>query len=86
VEYVEVLQVASKQKLTIQLDRETIRKAKVLAAKRGISIGALVAGQIRESVEAEDAYEAARREALDLLERGFHLGGGRIDRSALHER
>jgi predicted transcriptional regulator len=79
-------QVASKQNLTIQLDRETIRKAKVLAAKRGTSIGNVVAEQIRESVEAEDVYESARRAALDLLERGFHLGGGRPDRDALHER
>jgi predicted transcriptional regulator len=78
--------VTSKQNLTIQLDRETIRKAKILAAKRGTSIGAIVAAQIRESVEAEDAYESARRHALALLDRGFHLGGGRPDRDALHER
>ena len=77
---------ASKQNLTIQLDRETIRKAKVLAAKRGTSIGALVAAQIEESVQAENAYESARRHALELLDRGFHLGGGRPDRDDLHER
>ncbi len=77
---------ASKQNLTIQLDRETIRRAKVLAAKRGTSIGALVAAQIRESVEAEDGYESARRHALELLQRGFHLGGRRLDRNALHDR
>ena len=34
---------ALKQNLTIQLDRETIRKAKILAARRGTSVGALVA-------------------------------------------
>lgn len=77
---------AVKQNLTIQLDKEVIRKAKVLAAKRGTSISALVAEQIRGSVEAEDAYESARRAALDLLDRGFHLGGVRPDRDALHER
>ncbi len=75
-----------KQNLTIQLDRETIRKAKILAAKRGTSVGALVAAQIQESVQAEDAYESARRHALELLHRGLHLGGGRPDRDALHER
>ena len=77
---------ASKQNLTIQLDRETIRKAKILAAKRGTSIGVLVAGQIQEAVQAEDAYETSRRHALELLDRGFHLGGGRPNRDALHER
>lgn len=83
---VEAGQVDSKQNLTIQLDRAIIRKAKVLAAKRGTSIGALVAAQIEESVRAEDAYESARRHALELLGRGLHLGGGRLDRESLHER
>jgi predicted transcriptional regulator len=78
--------VAAKQNLTVQLDREIIRKAKILAAKRGTSVSSFIAFQIRESVQAEDAYEAAQRTALELLERGFHLGGGRLDRDALHER
>ena len=75
-----------KQNLTVQLDRDTIRKAKILAAKRGTSVSGLVAAQIRESVQAEDAYESARRTALELLEKGFHLGGGRPNRDELHER
>lgn len=77
---------AIKQNLTVQLDRDTVRKARVLAAKHGTSISAMVAAQIRESVQAEDAYEAARRSALELLGRGFHLGGGRLNRDELHER
>lgn len=75
-----------KQNLTVQLEIGTIRKAKVLAAKRGTSVSALVAAQIEHSVAAEDAYEAARRNALELLEQGFHLGGGRLKRDALHDR
>jgi predicted transcriptional regulator len=75
-----------KQNLTVQLDRETIRKAKVLAAKRGTSVSALVAEQITESVRSEEAYEASRRTALELLQRGLRLGGGRLNRDALHER
>ncbi len=77
---------AARQNLTVQLDRETIRKAKILAAKRGTSISGLIASQIKESVQADDAYESARRTALELLERGFHLGGGRVNRDELHER
>jgi hypothetical protein len=77
---------AARQNLTVQLDRETIRKAKVIAAKRGTSVSALVAAQIAEAVQADAAYEAARRSALALLDQGFHLGGGRPDRDALHER
>ena len=77
---------AARQNLTVQLDRDTVRKAKILAARRGTSVSALVAPQIKESVQAEDAYEAARRSALDLLEQGFHLGGRRLSRDELHER
>lgn len=77
---------AARQNLTVQLDRDTIRKAKLLAARRGTSVSGLVAAQINESVQAEDAYEAARRSALELLERGFHLGGKRLSRDELHER
>jgi len=76
----------AKQNLTVQLDRETIRKAKVLAAKRGTSVSGFIASQIRESVEADDAYESARRTALDLIERGLHLGGRPLKRDDLHER
>jgi predicted transcriptional regulator len=83
---VEDAQVAAKQNLTVQLDRETIRKAKILAAKRGTSVSGFIASQIRESVQADDAYEAAHRAALELLEQGFHLGGGRLSRDELHER
>jgi predicted transcriptional regulator len=78
--------VTVRQNLTVQLDRETIRKARVLAAQRGTSVSAMVAAQIRDSVRAEEAYETARRTALELLDRGFHLGGGRPRRDDLHER
>jgi hypothetical protein len=80
------VQMTARQNLTVQLDRETIRKAKVLAAKRGMSVSAMVAAQIRESVQVGDAYEAARRSALEMIKQGFHLGGGRLNRDDLHER
>jgi hypothetical protein len=35
----------------------------------------------------EEAYECAERQALALLNEGFHLGGAnRFDRDKLHER
>lgn len=77
---------SNKQNLTVQLDRDTIRRAKVLAAKRGTSVSAFIASQIREAVESDAAYEAAQRSALEWLEEGFRMGGRRLDREALHER
>lgn len=75
------------QNITIRLDRRTLRRAKVLAAKRNTSISALIARQIETLVGEDDAYEQAQRRALALLDRGFQLGG-RIEatRDEWHER
>ena len=76
-----------KQNVTISLDRQTIRKAKILAARRSTSISGLLAHQIEILVGEEEAYERAQQEAIALLDRGFHLGGSiRVSRDELHER
>jgi hypothetical protein len=76
-----------KQNLTVSLDRQTIRKARILAAKRGTSISGLVARQIEIIVGEEDAYQTAMQDALALLDQGFDLGGEiRASRDELHER
>jgi hypothetical protein len=76
-----------KQNLTISLDRQTIRKAKIVAAKRSTSISGLLARQIEILVGEEEAYERAERQAASLLDQGFHLGGKiQASRDELHER
>ncbi len=76
-----------KQNLTITLDRQMIRKAKIVAAKKSTSISGLVALQLEILVGEEEAYERSEREARALLGEGFHLGGGaRVSREELHER
>jgi hypothetical protein len=76
-----------KQNLTISLDRQTIRKAKIVAAKRSTSISGLLARQIEILVGEEEAYERGERQAMALLDQGFHLGGViRASRDELHER
>jgi len=76
-----------KQNLTISLDRQTIRKAKIVAAKHSTSISGLVTRQIEILVGEEEAYERAERQAISLLDQGFHLGGViRSSRDELHER
>jgi hypothetical protein len=76
-----------KQNLTISLDRQTIRKAKIVAARRDTSISGLLAQQIEILVGEEEAYERAERQAVALLDEGFHLGGDTpASRDELHER
>jgi uncharacterized protein YigA (DUF484 family) len=77
----------SKQNVTISLDRQLLKKARILAAKRETSISGLLAQEIEALVGEEEAYQRAECEARALLEKGFHLGGViRASRDALHER
>ena len=77
----------TKQNVTVSLDRQIIRKAKILAARRGTSIAGLLARQIEMIVAKEEAYERAKRRAMALLDQGFHLGGARpVSRDELHQR
>lgn len=76
-----------KQNITISLNPDTIRKARVLAAKQSTSISGLLAAQIESLTGEDEAYEKARRSALSLMKKGFHLGGKiRATRDELHER
>jgi hypothetical protein len=76
-----------KQNLTISISPDTVRKARILAARRGTSISGLVAEEIEKLVGVEEAWERSERSALAMLEDGFHLGGRIIaSRDELHER
>lgn len=76
-----------KQNITLRLDRELIKKAKVVAASRDTSVSQFLSEKLEEVVRKEEAYERAKQAALADLERGFHLGGKRsVSREALHER
>jgi hypothetical protein len=73
--------------VTISLDRQAIQKAKIIAARRSTSISGLLAHQIELLIGEEEAYERAERQAMTLLDQGFHLGGViRVSRDELHER
>ena len=76
-----------KRNLTVQLDEGTIRKARVLAARRSTSVSRLVAGEIERLVAEDEAYHRAEAQALAHLDRPFKLGGGPLpDRESLHAR
>jgi len=73
--------------ITITLDEDIIRSAKVLAARRGSSVSALLRAELERLVREDRAYKAAREAALRRLKRGSHLGGGQLpSRQALHDR
>lgn len=74
-----------KRNLTLQLDEKTIRRAKVLAAKRGASLSALVAIEIERLADRDDRYEEARSRAMKALHRPGKHGGRSWERSDLYD-
>ncbi|RME28035.1 MAG: MerR family transcriptional regulator [Deltaproteobacteria bacterium] len=71
--------------LTIKIDDEDfVRRAKVVAAKRGTSLSALVREYLVELVKKDEEYEQARKQALSTLKRGLHLGGAPITRDEVY--
>jgi hypothetical protein len=76
-----------KQNITLSLEKEIIRKGKVVAARKDTSISRMLSDLLNSMVENDDRYEAAKRSALQRLKKGVHLGG-RITwkREDLHER
>jgi hypothetical protein len=75
----------ARRNLTLQLDEETIRQAKVLAAKRGTSISGLVARELELLVARADRYEEAQRRAVELMAKSATRGGRGWRREDLYE-
>lgn len=75
-----------KRNLTVELDDEMIRKAKIVAAKRGTSVSRLVANELEDLVEGDVRYEEARERALKALANAKPRGGRSWHREDLHER
>ena len=75
--------------ITLSLPEETLREVKVLAARRGTSVSALLSETLADLLVRESGYAAARERSLAALSRGCDLGTeGEIgwDRDELHER
>jgi hypothetical protein len=71
----------------LRLSKQTIQKARVLAAQRSTSISGLLTSQIEQLAGAKDDYERAMDRAFARMEKGFNLGEiPKLDRDALHER
>lgn len=75
--------------ITLSVPEQTLRAAKILAAKRDTSVSALLRKALDELVREESGYEIARREFMAVVDQGFDLGTmGKASwtRDELHER
>ena len=76
-----------KQNITLSIDKELIKNARVLAAQRQTSVSRMLSEELQKLIEDSNKYELAKKQALDYLSRGFHLGGEiAVSREELHER
>ena len=76
-----------KTNITLRIDADLVREAKVLAAQRGTSVSRLLAEHLEDLIRRDRAYEAAKNHALEVLKRGFDLGWTPASsRDELHER
>ena len=79
--------VAGARNITLTLDEETLREARVLAAQRGLSVSAFLRRELAALVERQRGYDKARESATRRLRRGQSLGGGKpATREELHDR
>jgi hypothetical protein len=76
-----------KTNVTLKVDAELLREARILAAMEGSSISALLAAKLEQTVRERKGYSQARRSALARLRRGLDLNWTPArSRDELHER
>jgi Family of unknown function (DUF6364) len=59
----------------LSIEKEIIKKGKVVAARKDTSISKMLADLLKGMVENDERYEAAKRSALQMLKKGVRLGG-----------
>ncbi len=76
-----------KANITLKLDADVLREARILAAEEGLSVSALLAAKLDEIVRERKGYDGARKRAVARLRKGLDLGWTRPrSRDELHER
>lgn len=76
-----------KTNITLKIDSDLLRAAKVLAAEDGTSISAMMSARMEQMVQERRSYERARKRALARLREGTDLQWRPPrSRDELHER
>jgi hypothetical protein len=82
-----ILCAAMKTNLTLRIEADLVRRCRVLAAREGTSISALLATQLERLTSEDQAYQTARRRAVARMRHAAPLHWQRPgSRDELHER
>jgi hypothetical protein len=77
---------AAKHNITVAIEPGLLKKARAIAARRGRSVSALLADELRDLVAEDARYTAARKRAESLFSNPLPLGAAPLARDELHER
>lgn len=77
---------AVKINITIKLDKDLVRRIRVVAAEQGTSVSALIASRFEEDLAQRERYEAAKKRILARMDEGWDLAGRPLSRGELHRR
>ena len=77
-----------KTNITLKIDRQLLKRIKVLAAQREISISALMTALLEEALTRNKKldYEQAKQRALARMREGLDLGGRPLLRDDIYVR
>ena len=76
-----------KQNITLSINKDLLRKAKILAAQKQTSISGMLSQELQKILDDSEEYELFKRKALININQGFHLGGKiAVSREEFHER
>jgi hypothetical protein len=76
----------AKHNVTVAIEHGLLKKARSVAARRGLSVSALLAQELRELVAEDAQYSAARKRAVTLFSTPLALGATPLNRETLHDR
>jgi hypothetical protein len=70
----------------VAIEPGLLKKARAIAARRGSSVSALLAEELRELVAEDTRHTLARKRAFTLFATPLPLGNAPLARDELHER
>ena len=83
----EKLPASTKVNLTIKIDKDLLRKIRIIAAEKDTSISALVAEAFEQTSTQSGRYEEAMKRAIARLNEGIELNWEKPhSRDEMHER
>ncbi len=80
------IHVAVKTNITLKIEADLLREARIFAAQENTSISALLAARLEQMIRERKGHDQARTRAIARLRQGFDLQWTPVSRDELHER